>query len=201
MPEDNYEVVRLKGKETESVFDELAALRIAVFRDYPYLYGGDIAYEKDYLRIYSKSERSLLVALYHCSKLVGATTCLPLIDETDELQKPFRENDFDPATVFFFGESIILKPHRGHGFGHLFFDEREAHAKSFGSYTRTCFCSVDRGTSHPLKPGNYRSNDAFWLKRGYQKMPSLRTEMAWPDIGESAPTAKPMIFWIREIPE
>ena len=201
MSENNYEVVRLKGAQIESVFDELAALRITVFRDYPYLYDGNVGYEKEYLRIYSGSVRSFVAALYHHGKMVGATTCLPLIEETDELKKPFLGSGIDPANIYYFGESIILKAHRGRGFGHLFFDEREAHAKSFGTYTHTCFCSVDRGISHPLRPADYRGNDAFWLKRGYQKIPALHTIMQWPDIGEPSSSAKPMVFWTREIPQ
>ena len=199
MPENSYEVVRLKGADIASVFDELAALRIAVFRDYPYLYEGTPAYEKEYLRIYSESERSFLAAVYHQGTLVGATTCLPLAEETEELKKPFLENGSDPTHIFYFGESIILKEHRGRGFGHLFFDEREAHARSFGTYTHTCFCSVDRGTSHPLRPADYRSNESFWSKRGYQGMPTLQATMEWPDSGETHSTSKPMIFWMKEI--
>jgi GNAT superfamily N-acetyltransferase len=199
MTDAHYNIIRLTGAEIASVFDELAALRITVFRDYPYLYEGDVAYEKDYLKVYSSTERAFVAAMYFNGKMVGATTCIPLAEETDELKKPFLENGFDPAQIFYFGESIILKEHRGKGFGHRFFDEREAHAKSFGTYTHTCFCSVDRGTSHPLRPADYRSNDAFWIKRGYQKMPSLHTEMDWPDIGEVHATAKPMVFWVRKI--
>lgn len=199
MPDTSYEVIRLKGAAIASVFEELAALRIAVFRDYPYLYEGTLTYEKEYLRIYSQSERAFLAAIYYQGTLVGATTCLPLDEETEEMKKSFLENGFDPTRIFYFGESILLKEHRGRGFGHLFFDEREAHARSFGTYTHTCFCSVDRGTSHPLRPADYRSNEAFWLKRGYQPRPALQTTMEWPDIGESHSTAKPMIFWMKKI--
>ena len=199
MSETPYEVIRLKGAAISSVFDELAALRIAVFRAYPYLYEGNVPYEKEYLRIYSQSERSFLAAVYHQGTLVGATTCLPLAEETEELRKPFLENGFDPTRIFYFGESIILKEHRGQGFGHLFFDERESHARSFGTYTHTCFCSVDRGTSHPLQPADYRTNDPFWIKRGYQPMYALQTTMEWPDIGENHSTAKPMVFWMKEL--
>lgn len=199
--ENQYQFVRLKGAEIESVFDDLAALRISVFRDYPYLYEGDMSYEKEYLKIYSQAERSFLLGVYSDGKMVGATTCIPLREETKEIQRPFLENGFDTAQVFYFGESIILKEHRGHGFGHLFFDEREAHAKSFGTYVYTCFCAVDRGNAHPLLPAGYRSNDAFWIKRGYQKSPSLHTQMDWPDLGETESSSKPMIFWIREIPQ
>ena len=35
-----------QGKAIESQFDALAALRITVFRDYPYLYEGDVAYDE-----------------------------------------------------------------------------------------------------------------------------------------------------------
>ncbi len=200
MVETSYEVFRLKGTDTATVFDELAALHIAVFRDYPYLYEGSIQYEKEYLRIYSQSECSFLAAISHQGTMVGATTCLPLTDETGELQNPFLDNGIEPDTIFYFGESILLEEHRGQGFGHLFFDEREAHAKSFGTYTHTCFCSVYRGTSHPLRPPGYRSNDPFWQKRGYKKMPALQTSMEWPDLGALTTTSKQMVFWIREIP-
>lgn len=199
MSETRYHVVRLKGVDIASIFDELAALRIAVFRDYPYLYHGSVPYEKEYLRIYSQSERSFLAAIYYQGTLVGATTCLPLSEEMEELKKPFLKNSFEPSRIFYFGESIILKEHRGRGFGHLFFDEREAHAKSFGTYTHTCFCSVDRGTSHPLLPADYRNNEAFWSKRGYQQMPALQTTMDWLDVGESHSTSKTMIFWMKGI--
>ena len=188
-----------KGSRIESVFDDLAALRIAVFHDYPYLYEGSVEYEKEYLKIYSDSERSFLFAVYDGQKMVGATTCIPLKDETAEVRKPFEDVGFDIKTVFYFGESILLPEYRGLGLGHRFFDEREAHARSFGNYTTTCFCSVDRGEHHPAKPEEYRPNDAFWQKRGYIKEPSLQSFMDWPDIGETKSSAKKMIFWVRKL--
>jgi len=188
-----------EGKKLESVFDDLAALRIAVFHDYPYLYEGNIAYEKEYLKTYSNSERSFLFAVYDGEKMVGATTCIPLKDETDEVRKPFQEADLDIERIFYFGESILLPEYRGLGLGHRFFDERESHAKHFGTYDLTCFCSVDRGENHPLKPVGYRPNDAFWLKRGYVKESSLQSFMEWPDIGEIESSAKPMIFWTKNL--
>lgn len=198
IPQD-YTLTQFRGAETASAFDNLAALRITVFRDFPYLYEGSVAYEKEYLRIYAQSEKSLLAAIYHGGDMVGATTCLPLIDETDDLIKPFQENGIEPAHIFYFGESIILNAHRGKGFGHLFFDVREAHAKSFGTFTHTCFCAVERATSHPRRPTDYRSNEVFWRKRGYQKRPRLQTQMEWLDVGESVPTFKRMTFWMREV--
>ncbi|MFC5412990.1 GNAT family N-acetyltransferase [Larkinella bovis] len=188
-----------RGRAIESVFDGLAALRIAVFRDYPYLYEGSMEYEKAYLKTYAQSERSFLFAVYDGPKMVGATTCIPLDDETADIRQPFEQAGFDTDTVFYFGESILLPHYRGMGLGHRFFDEREAHARRFGTYKTACFCSVERGESHPAKPSDYRPNDAFWIKRGYTKEPSLRSTMEWPDVGESASTPKPMVYWMRKL--
>jgi GNAT superfamily N-acetyltransferase len=189
----------LKGTEIASAVEDLGALRIAVFHDYPYLYEGSLEYEKDYLQIYVRSERALLFAVYDEGKMVGATTCIPLTDEAPEVRKPFEDAGFDINTIFYFGESILLPQYRGSGLGHRFFDEREAHARSFGNYTLSCFCSVDRGDDHPSKPENYRPNDAFWIKRGYVKEPALQSIMEWPDLGETASSAKTMIFWTKSL--
>ena len=40
----------LTGPEIAAAIDDLAALRIAVFAAFPYLYDGAAAYEADYLR-------------------------------------------------------------------------------------------------------------------------------------------------------
>ncbi|MCK8490242.1 GNAT family N-acetyltransferase [Spirosoma sp. RP8] len=188
-----------KGSEIASVFDELARLRIAVFRDFPYLYEGSVAYEKAYLKTYSQSERSFLFAVYSGDEMVGATTAIPLRDETDDIRRPFTQTSADIDRIFYFGESILLPAFRGLGLGHRFFDEREAHARSFGTFRTTCFCAVERDENHPAKPLDYRPNDLFWQKRGYAKQDALRSTLDWPDIGESVSTPKTMVYWMRDL--
>ena len=191
--------VQKTGPGIAEVFDDLAKLRMAVFRDYPYLYEGSVEYEKGYLQTYLQSERSFLFAVYDGDAMVGATTCIPLKDETAEVRKPFEDAGFDMEAICYFGESILLPAYRGLGLGHRFFDEREAHARNLGGFENCCFCSVNRGDNHPLKPADYRPNDAFWLKRGYQKEPALQSTMEWPDLGEPVSTPKTMIFWIKPL--
>lgn len=188
-----------KGPAAAPLFEALAALRIAVFRDFPYLYEGTLAYEKEYLQTYAHSERALLFAVYHQGRMVGATTCIPLTDETPEVQKPFIDAGYKLTDVFYFGESILLPEYRGLGLGHRFFDVREAHAASFGTYKHTCFCAVVRPGDHPARPASYRPLDAFWIARGYLKMPELQSEFSWPDIGATVSTPKPMVYWMRSI--
>lgn len=191
--------VRKTGPEIAACFDELARLRIAVFRDFPYLYEGSLDYEKAYLQTYINSERAFLFAVYEGDQLVGATTCLPLTDETEAVQKPFQEAGYDLSTVFYFGESILLPAYRGMGLGNRFFDEREAHAARFGTYRFTCFCAVARPDDHALRPADYRPLDAFWIKRGYRKETRLQSQFDWTDIDQPESTSKPMIYWLRPL--
>jgi len=189
-----------EGTAIASVFEPLAKLRIAVFRDFPYLYEGSLEYEQDYLKTYAASERAFLFAAFDGTQMVGATTCIPLTDETEDVQAPFLEAGIPLSEVFYFGESILLPEYRGLGLGHRFFDAREAHAAKFGAYQMTSFCAVDRPVGHPLRPSDYRPLDAFWNKRGYQKEPSLSTQFSWPDLGEPQATPKTMIYWTRPLP-
>jgi len=188
-----------KGAGIRAVFDPLARLRIAVFRDFPYLYEGTLEYELEYLNIYADADRALLFAVFDGDRMVGATTCIPLADETEEVQAPFRAAGFNLEKIFYFGESILLPEYRGLGLGHRFFDVREAHAASFGAYQLTCFCAVDRPAGHPLRPAGYRLLDAFWTKRGYLQEPGLQTTFSWPDLGETVSTPKTMIFRVRPL--
>ncbi len=183
------------GADIRRVFDELAQLRIAVFRDFPYLYEGSVDYEKTYLNTYAESERAMLFAVFDGDLMVGGTTCLPLRDETAEVQAPFMRAGYDVDTVFYFGESLLLPEYRGQGLGHRFFDEREAHVRSFGTYLTMTFCAVQRPTDHPLRPADYRPLDAFWQQRGYTPDPALQTTFSWPDLGETEDSAKVMQFW------
>ncbi|MBC3783718.1 GNAT family N-acetyltransferase [Spirosoma utsteinense] len=191
--------MKAQGQAIEAVRDQLAALRMTVFRNFPYLYQGDIAYERAYLETYIRSERSLLFAVRDGDQLVGATTALPLLDETAEVQAPFRRAGYDLSRIVYFGESILLPAYRGSGLGNRFFDEREAHARQFGTYTTACFCAVQRPADHPLRPKDYKPLDAFWIKRGYTCRPDLNTTFDWPDRGETESTPKAMTYWTRPL--
>jgi GNAT superfamily N-acetyltransferase len=187
------------GKEIETVVTSLAALRIEVFRDFPYLYEGSFEYEKDYLQTYVNSDRAFLFAVFDNEKMVGATTCIPLMDETVEVKEPFECVGMKLEEIFYFGESILLKEYRGKGIGKQFFEQRERHAASFGDYTKTCFCAVDRPENHPNRPESYVPLDEFWKSRDYKKSEVLKSKFSWKDINEPKETEKTMIYWLKKI--
>ncbi len=176
----------------------LAELRIRVFRDFPYLYAGDEAYERRYLRTYVDSPRAVMVLAFDGERVVGASTAIPLAEETESIQRPFREAGFAIDSVFYFGESVLLPEYRGRGAGVRFFAEREAAAQR-GGFVWAAFCAVDRPVDHPRRPPGYVPLDVFWRKRGYERRPDLTTTLSWQDLDESTESAKPMIFWLRRL--
>src|SRR5580765_3474553 len=167
------EVQTFTGVDVAPYLDAVAALRIAVFRDWPYLYAGDRDYERQYLATYAKSPQSLFVLAFDDEHVVGASTGIPLTDETEAFQKPFLDHGIALGDVFYFGESVLLREYRGHGLGHRFFDEREAYARRLGRFVLTAFCAVERAVDDPRKPAGFRPNDVFWNKRGYTRQDDM----------------------------
>lgn len=186
----------LRGASILGCVEAVAGLRIQVFREFPYLYDGDLDSEKRYLRTYSQSPDSLMVLAKNADRVVGASTALPLTDADPQFQKPFEAAGFDPASIFYFGESVLLPEYRGQGTGHRFFQEREAVARTWGA-TWTCFCAVDRPIDHPLRPVDFRSPESLWKKRGYEKRPELQCSFPWKVIGEAKEATHTLTFWIR----
>ncbi|WP_083250574.1 nitrilase-related carbon-nitrogen hydrolase [Acidihalobacter aeolianus] len=74
---------------------ELARLRIEVFRDFPYLYEGDLDYEARYLETYIRAPGSVVVLALDGDRAVGASTAVPLVHETEEVRRPFADAGFD----------------------------------------------------------------------------------------------------------
>lgn len=192
-------IERYRGQAIAEAIPDLAALRMEVFREFPYLYQGNMVYEQTYLGRYSKDSDSLVVMLYDDNQAVGATTGMPLADEAEEIRAPFAKAGYDLRPVFYFGESLLLPAYRGQGWGKRFFIEREAHARGLGDIETVCFCAVQRPADHPARPADYRGLESFWERLGYCRRPELKAYMRWHDIGENEETAKAMVFWTKAL--
>ena len=108
-------VQRFKGTHSLAYIDKLAELRIKVFREYPYLYQGNLDYEKNYLRTYVTCKEAIIVIVKDGNEVVGVSTAIPLEFETPECQKPFIEQNLPLNKIFYFGESVLLPPYRANG--------------------------------------------------------------------------------------
>lgn len=189
----------LHGAQIQPWIAALATLRIAVFREWPYLYAGDLQYEAEYLQTFVRSPSSVLVLARSGDAVIGCSTALPLGDETPNVQAPFRDAGIALASVCYFGESVLLPQWRGQGIGHRFFDARETHARSLTGISLTAFCAVERAADDPRRPAAARSLHAFWSARGYQRQPQLSASMDWLELGDTQPSTHTLTCWTRQL--
>lgn len=191
-------VAPMSRRELATRIEDVARLRIGVFRDWPYLYDGDPEYEARYLRPYLESDGAIVVGAWDGERLVGAATGAPMEDHAAQFAAPFAARGYDLAEIFYCAESVLMPEYRGRGAGGAFFDHREAKARALGR-SRVCFCAVVRPADHPARPEGYAPLDPFWRKRGYAPVDGLTTTFPWKDTGDEAETEKPMQFWMRSL--
>ncbi len=83
-------VERLAGESLRARLDDLARLRIAVFRAWPYLYEGTLDYERKYLPRYAEARTGTMIVALDGDRVVGASTALGLDEEEDFVAAPFE---------------------------------------------------------------------------------------------------------------
>lgn len=191
------EVLRLNGPSAQNYLQQLAELRLTVFWEYPYLYEGDIEYEKRYLSTYFKCPDSFILLLKDKDKIVGATTAIVAEAEEENFRQAFLSKGLKPSEGVYFGESVLLAEYRGKGWGKLFFQEREKFARDLGR-NWVSFCSVVR-QNHPLEPVGYQGHGNMWKHLGYEVMEGMTTYYEWKDRDQADSTKKLMQYWFKNL--
>jgi len=190
---------KLCGAAIATQADALARLRIAVFREYPYLYEGDLAYEADYIRRYSQAPGSVMLIAREGEQVVGASTAMPMAQEDPAFRGPLEAAGMDCRQIFYFGESVLLPQYRGHGVGRRFMLERLSHVQQQGGFAWACFCAVDRAADDPRRPAAYRPLDGFWTRHGFVRQPHLQAVLDWREIGEQDQRPHTLTFWLKAL--
>lgn len=186
------------GDAIAAVLPDVARLRIAVFREWPYLYDGDPDYEERYLAGYCACDSSIVVTARDGERIVGAATGLRMDHADRDYSEAFALTELPQDRTFYLAESVLLPEYRGQGAGHAFFALRERHALALG-LRWAVFCAVIRPEDHPSRPEGARSLERFWHGRGYAPLLGVTARFRWKDLGEDAESYKPMQFWIRDL--
>ena len=199
----NVRVESLDGPRLTASLGELSNLRLRVFREWPYLYDGDATYEADYLRTFATAPDAMIVGAFDGGEMIGAATAAPLAGHSEAFVPLFEAHGYDPATVFYCGESVLLPSYRGRGLGHAFFDCREAHARQLNAagarFRHVTFCGVVRSEADPRRPPDYRPLDGFWRKRGFEPVSGMTGTYDWREIGAQDETPHTMQFWLKAL--
>lgn len=187
----------LHGTQALPHFQDIARLRIKIFREFPFLYEGDLDYEREYLNVYLTHPESIIILCRNGSDVIGVSTAIPLQFEDDFVKKPFIEAKMDLKKIIYLGESVIEREFRGLGIGREFFERRLAHAKSLPGIQTAAFCTA---IYDPKKaPADFNSPVHLWRKYGFQENSQLKATYRWKSIGDSEETDKEMRYYTREL--
>lgn len=208
----------LRGREVEAVLEDVARLRVTVFREWPYLYDGDMAYERRYLADYA-AEGAVIVVAQTGERVVGAATAMPILQHADQFGSAFVGSGIDLSEVFYCAESVLLSEYRGRGAGRVFFEHREDEARRQG-FIYAAFCAVRRevinprvedvnpkstvdnpqdAANFPQPPEGYTPLDRFWKRLGYRPLDGVLARFSWRDIGAEQETEKELQFWLKKL--
>jgi GNAT superfamily N-acetyltransferase len=183
------------GDAIAPLLPALARLRIAVFREWPYLYEGDQRQEEQHLAAFAgDAGAALIVARDAGGEVIGCATCQPAAQAGATITHALRSLDL--GRFAYFGESVLLPAHRGQGIGVGFFTAREAHARSLG-LSGAAFCAVVRNPNDPRRPPGHAPLDGFWGRRGYVARPDLSCIMRWREVGDDREMPHSLGFWLK----
>ncbi len=186
------------GPDIESYIDKLASLRVDIFREYPYLYKGNIKHERSYLRRYSQSPEAVLITVSHDESLAGAVTAIPLKDEMAELKAPFIETTYPIDKIFYIGELLFYPPYRNKGFGSQLLETVESYIRSTGNYRYLTAATVARPDDHPERPEGYLPISRFLKRNGFVPLTGVTAVFAWPEL-DGISRDHTMQFWIKDL--
>jgi len=186
----------IRGQEIENHIDQLGRFRIEIFREYPYLYDGDLDYERAYLNRYSRDTESFLLVIHDRLGFVGICTGMPLSGEDPDFRNAFVGESINE--IYYIGEVMLRKDARGKKMGSKLFSTALSLIDS-KKYKRVSLCTVDRGSNHPQCPESYCSPDYLWKKYGFEKSAHLVAFLSWKDIGQTTETKKTMNIWFKEL--
>lgn len=198
MQDASVQISTYTGKSIAAALSSFQGVHATVFSEWPYLLNS-APDDQPYIAPYVNIPRAALFVARHDGGAVGLATCLPLGEESANVQAPFVANGWDVRRFFYFGEGVILKQWRGIGLGKRLFELRESHARAVSTADYAVFCSVRRALDHPMRPQGATTNDAFWRRRGFQPLDGVACTMTWTSRGDSAPTQHTLDFWIKSL--
>jgi len=185
----------LKGTQIKLIEKSFADLRITIFREYPYLYEGDLPTEKQYFAMFG--DNTLCIIAKDRSKVVGMIIGTPLQDIFKRLLEPLAEVSIEK--MFYLADILVVKSYRGQRIGHTLFELFEKEVRKIGCFTSIIIREILKSPGDQAKPSDYRSLDSFWDKRGFKKMEGISQQEQWTVIGDDTTSSHTMIYQVKNL--
>lgn len=188
----------LHGNEAKPFLNDIAQMRIEMFREFPYLYDGSIEYERNYLEGYFSSPSSTIILGFSGKRLIAFSSSIALNDEMDEIKQPFIDQKLPLKDYFYIGEMMIQPEFRGKGLLRQFFDTQENYAKQNG-YKHSVFMTVRRSDEHIERPEDYKDIAPIWRHFEYEILPNMQIDMPWQRVDTGKEEMNVLDVWYKKI--
>ena len=191
------------GDQVTGYIEQVSEMRINAFREFPYLYAGNMEYEKEYFSGFCQCPEAILVLGKYNGSLVAASTALPMKSDADILGEAILE--FEKAgknidRTFYFGEVIVLPQWQRKGLAASLYKLQESKAREWG-FKEIALATVVRADNDVRRPKLYKNTDNVWRALGYSPEP-IFIDYHWPTFqsdGTIQDTKNKMQFWTKKI--
>ncbi|MDD2900219.1 MAG: GNAT family N-acetyltransferase [Desulfuromonadaceae bacterium] len=188
----------LTGSAVAECLDDLASLRITIFREYPYLYDGLRKDELTYLRHYMETPEALVISVKDSGKMIGAATGMPLRYENESLVAPFSSTPYSVDDLYYVGEILFSPTYRDNGRGLRLLNQIEEYVSTLETYRFLTCATIVRPDNHSLRPENYIPIDRFLARTGFSMLPDVTTNFTWLET-DGVSRDHEMQFWLKEL--
>ena len=179
----------LTGSNIESSLETLAALRLEIFQEYPYLYDGRREDELCYLKSYAVAPDACVILVQESGTFVGAVTGMPLIHEDTQLLEAFTRNSRAVEGLYYVGELLLYQGFRNRGLGSRLLEQMESHIRTLGKYHHLTCATLERPDDHPARPEDYIPITRFLAHTQFALcQASPRSFPGWKQMGSSEST-------------
>jgi GNAT superfamily N-acetyltransferase len=188
----------LTGTAIADGLDEVATLRLEIFREYPYLYQGRRDDELAYLGAYAAAPDACVILAYDGDAVIGAIAGMPLVHEDPEMIDAFAGITFPLDEVYYVGELLFRSAYRNGGLGQKLLVRLESHLRSLGRCRSLTCATVERPDDHPLRPHDYIAMTRFLARTGFVRLTGVTTSFTWREI-DGVKRDHLMQFWSKSI--
>ena len=194
----NISELMLKGAGIQGHLEEIARLRLTIFREYPYLYDGKLEYELKYLQHYAGKNEAIAIVTSYENRLAGAVTAIPLQNESKEMIALVAATSYPVERIYYIGELLFYPEYRNKGLGTRLLSRIEQHVLDQQNYDYLICTTVMRPEVHPLIPAGYVPIERFLLRSRFVKLPGVATHISWKET-DGIRRDHEMQFWVKAI--
>lgn len=187
----------VKGPWTKADVESVISMRLAIFKEWPYLYAGDRKTEVEYTTPYAKNPYSCLVIAKQVGKIIGLVTGLPLEAMDEFYTAPFAQASLPIQSIFYLGEILLLKEFCGSGIGYKMYKSFEETVRQWPRFTQ--IATIRMRIPKDGKPKDYKSLDEFWDRLGYVENGNLSLNVSYQEIGQMTKTDHSFFYSLKSL--